>query len=228
MSNIKKICPNCNKEFSARRNKQIFCSKPCSKAKTKNGETKKCVICGNEFYVKGTQLRRGKSECCSKKCRGIQWGKILAERLKGVPVKWYAQGRKYEYKAQNELKNEGCFITTRSPGSKGIFDVFGIKILDDNVCLYLVQVKALKKTSTVNRALPRQERAALIKSIQSNKFPVWFGGVKTSGKPGWTSQLLVELWIWEKRVGWHKFRLNLETYLWEVRGKEPELVELEK
>ena len=216
-SNIKKECPICKKEFIPHHSWQVYCSKKCGAALKRKGEILKCAICGKEFYRKRKEIKRGKSLCCSKECRGKWWSKVLTERLKGIPARWYSQGRSYEYKAIQELKEkEGCFLAVRSPGSKGMFDIFGLKIDEKDVYLYLIQVKALKRTSTVNRALPKQERAILLKSVKDNIFPFWRGKkeITNKGKPAWATKLFIELWIWEKRVGWHKFRLDFNNFNW--------------
>jgi len=48
----------------------------------KNGTYKKCVICGNEFYVIPAQERKGRYLCCSKEC-GYKLRSNLGSKKKG-------------------------------------------------------------------------------------------------------------------------------------------------
>jgi len=63
-----RVCIACNKEFNARHVSAAVCSDKCgAKHRRDSGidnETRKCVICGNEF-ISNKYL---KQKCCSKKC----------------------------------------------------------------------------------------------------------------------------------------------------------------
>lgn len=48
----------------------------------KNGKYKKCAICGGEFYVTPGQERKGKYNCCSKKC-GYKLRTLIGSKKKG-------------------------------------------------------------------------------------------------------------------------------------------------
>src|SRR3990167_2235389 len=208
-----KTCLICKKDFIPTRKKYNTCSKKCGGLYRRSGQQKRCVICRNYFYIKPYHVKmQSNANCCSIKCRGEWWSRrlILLDRGK-IPMKWYASGAKFERKGLIELREkEGCQIVTRSPQSRGIFDLYGIKFSETEIELYLIQVKALKNTSTVNAAVPKKERAIMLEKIKQNIYPVWANSKKLRGRPDWATRVYFEIWIYEKRKELHKFRLNLD------------------
>jgi len=62
-----KICPKCNKEFTIKHSKQIFCSYKCSNSYRATGEYIKCLVCSNETWKELNRIRK----FCSFKCYNI-------------------------------------------------------------------------------------------------------------------------------------------------------------
>ena len=68
---IKKICLNCGKEFEIphwRENTAKYCSPECQHEAHKKAPNCVCEICGKEFHIKPSQLRKSKHHCCSIEC----------------------------------------------------------------------------------------------------------------------------------------------------------------
>lgn len=65
---MNKICPICNKEFNAHKQKQVFCSIEC-KWKSQRLSDKKCIICWKVFHPSKSTVKT-----CSKEC----WYKSMA------------------------------------------------------------------------------------------------------------------------------------------------------
>jgi len=63
---LKKICPNCNKEFSYRAcvPNTVYCSKSCGAVHKRARKIRKCKYCQSKFYPK-----KSTSEYCSNKCK---------------------------------------------------------------------------------------------------------------------------------------------------------------
>jgi hypothetical protein len=68
-----KVCQQCKKEFTGRGNK--FCSRRCLGNSKIIKFVKKCIVCGNSFYV--IESRLIEARCCSFKCK--------VKAMKGVP-----------------------------------------------------------------------------------------------------------------------------------------------
>ena len=68
---IKKICLNCGKEFEIphwRENAAKYCSPECQHEAHKKAPNCVCEICGKEFHLKPSRLRKSKHHCCSVEC----------------------------------------------------------------------------------------------------------------------------------------------------------------
>lgn len=71
-----RTCPSCESEFLAERGThsedglRIYCSTKCAKVGLMRGTTKKCISCGQDFYIKNATARQRKeNHCCSFECR---------------------------------------------------------------------------------------------------------------------------------------------------------------
>lgn len=68
---IKKICLNCGKEFEIphwRENTAKYCSPKCRDESRKKEPNCICEICGKEFHLKPSQLKKYNHHCCSTEC----------------------------------------------------------------------------------------------------------------------------------------------------------------
>ena len=70
----KKECEFCSKEFSTYRISKKTCSKDCQmnliRKKTRRGEIRECKKCGNPFYCRPSEDRRGFiRKYCSRQCK---------------------------------------------------------------------------------------------------------------------------------------------------------------
>lgn len=68
---IKKICLNCGKEFEVphwREDTAKFCCPECRHESHKKEPNCACEICGKEFHIKPSQLKKSKHHCCSIEC----------------------------------------------------------------------------------------------------------------------------------------------------------------
>lgn len=68
---IKKICLNCGKEFEVphwRKNTAKYCSTKCQHESHKKESNCVCEICGKEFHLKPSLLKKYKHHCCSREC----------------------------------------------------------------------------------------------------------------------------------------------------------------
>ena len=59
---MKKICPTCNKEFGAHKQKQVFCSNKC-RWKSQRLPDRKCIVCWKLFHPSKSTVKT-----CSKEC----------------------------------------------------------------------------------------------------------------------------------------------------------------
>ena len=59
---MKKICPTCNKEFDAHKQKQVFCSNKC-RWKSQRLPDRKCMVCWKLFHPSKSTVKT-----CSKEC----------------------------------------------------------------------------------------------------------------------------------------------------------------
>lgn len=203
-------CLFCGQEFQPRHSYNKFCGKTCSGLNQKKRIKKSCEICAKEFEVKLSHLKN--SNCCSRKCRDLRWSKLLRSK-KQVPGRFYKKGRRYEYQALKELQiKERCQITARHAGSKGIFDIWGLRLDPEKASLYLVQVKAHKGARTLKRVLPKSERQIFIDRIQKNNF-TW-ADQKIRGIPKWADFIFFQVWLWIYRKGWKKFQWNFVKQDW--------------
>ena len=86
-----KECPSCGDIFLATRcshdtpdGLRIYCSEKCRDASLRNGEQRKCVNCGQEFYLNvATQKQRPDDACCSKRCSTEYHVGVLNKSWKG-------------------------------------------------------------------------------------------------------------------------------------------------
>lgn len=100
----------------------------------------------------------------------------------------YTRGRYTEYKAIKHLEKEGYFWTTRSPASKGMFDVTGVGIKGG----ILLQTKRTKR----KRLVPSMYKEEL-ESIQA-----WVDSL-----PVLPDNVRVEFWIMRDGIrAWTKIR----------------------
>ena len=75
---------------SSRNNKKVFCNIRCKAEfqktlKGKRAHKEKCIICGNEYFVKPSHIKNRKT--CSKKC-----SRILLSSRKGKETANYKRG----------------------------------------------------------------------------------------------------------------------------------------
>jgi very-short-patch-repair endonuclease len=114
----------------------------------KQGETKKCSICGSEFYSYPSTLRRGNGKYCSKRCATIAKNLIQRERGTDIEIllgRWLDENG-FEYTEQKPI--EGFTIT----------DFF----LEPNICLYADGdywhsiPKTMKRDVWINRQLMKR------------------------------------------------------------------------
>ena len=71
VSNIKKTCSRCGKEFFSRAaNKREYCSAECGYEDKKNRVMATCKVCGKEFEAMARDVGLGRSFLCSKDCSG--------------------------------------------------------------------------------------------------------------------------------------------------------------
>lgn len=68
---IIKTCPNCNKTYRARKNKQKYCSPTCVNEARQTYVSFKCENCGKECIRTRADLAKAKRSFCSKKCANI-------------------------------------------------------------------------------------------------------------------------------------------------------------
>jgi hypothetical protein len=100
----------------------------------------------------------------------------------------YARGRYTEYKSIKDLQKEGYFWCTRSPASKGMFDVTAVGVAG----AVLLQTKRTKR----KRLVPSMYKDEM-KSIQE-----WVDSL-----PVLPDFVRVEFWVHRDGVrGWTKFR----------------------
>ncbi len=210
-----KTCPNCGNIFRPKHSKNVCCSHKCSNRK---GKFVKCEQCGKEIWKKPYNLKAKKS-FCSKECADKGHSKFMRKKFPGGSGNpFYRSGRRYEYKVVRELLSDGFTFAMRSPGSKGVFDVWGIKITPTDLLLKLIQVKGMKNTKTFNRAIPRVERSIMFKSIVGDNFK-WWGKIR--GIPKWASIVNFEIWVYNKGKECHKFRL-----IFKEKAREPEVIKV--
>ena len=170
-----KICIYCKNNFVTKISSRKCCSVFCASriGRPKLGKIMNCTSCNKEIYRKKKHLI-WKFSYCSRQCAGTerskQLQKLFAIRRKGN--RFYVSGRRYEYKTVQKLLLQGYQIVTRSPGSRGIFDVYAIGFTQDKIILRFIQVKGLRNKKTVISALSKKERAALLKGITKNTF-IW-------------------------------------------------------
>ena len=88
-----KMCKMCKTKFKTRKKRnQYFCSRKCYlKYRAKNGKIIKCVVCGRDFYITQTEIRR-KRKFCSNKCMGLHYSKIKV----GKNNNFYKDGKSKE------------------------------------------------------------------------------------------------------------------------------------
>ena len=156
----KRICQYCGKEFYSlmkfvNRDGAKFCSYACAYKGRKtrfNSKTIKCAECGKGFLRSPSLISDYKHHFCSTKCYSLfqrkrnrgknnsNWkGGISVHniKIKGEGGKYMAgRGRAFERKAMKELILND-YYPIRSAGSRGLWDVIGIK-KDD---IKLIQVK---------------------------------------------------------------------------------------
>lgn len=100
------ICKYCKKEFQRKgRRIPVFCSRKCKAeyAKKMSGSTRICLVCKNEFYVKGNPRNRG--IYCSRKC-------AATGRIKGKIIKCGYCGKEV-YKYRVHLRNHKDHFCSR-------------------------------------------------------------------------------------------------------------------
>lgn len=100
----------------------------------------------------------------------------------------YQRGRYSEYKAIKHLQKEGYFYCTRSPASKGMFDVIGVGY-DGGI---LLQTKRTKRKKIVP-SMYKEEMESIQKFVDS--------------LPYLPDNIRIEFWVQRDGVrGWTKFR----------------------
>ena len=231
MSNVSKgrknekkprICLWCGEWFIYIRKTQVYCSKKCSGLAKRKKQKTSCNECGEEIWRKPTEMTRREKHYCSKECANDGHAKFMRKILpKGTKNKLYITGRRYEHKTVHALFEEGYNFATRTPGSRGVFDVWGIKFFEDSIHLRLIQVKAMKGVKTALSALARKDRAIMIQGVEKNNF-AWAG--KMRGVPKWASTVSFELWVYDRKRGLHKFFLDVPSLEW--RAREPEIIDV--
>lgn len=116
-----------------------------------------------------------------------------------MPNNNYVRGRQSEYRAIKDLKKMGYYWCTRSPASKGLFDVTGIGVLGG----IALQIKRTKR----KRLVPSMYKAdfqAIQEFIDAQEHIPEF--------------IRFEFWIHREGVrGWTKYLFQ--------KGKEPILIE---
>jgi len=176
----KKNCLMCGKEYTPDKgnkekwDKSKYCSMICLNKSKFNGSINVCGICGKEFYRSKDKFAKHKHHFCSAKCYNRY------QVIKVTGNKWYRKGVRAEHECVHKLIDKG-YITDRSAGSLGIFDVFGFR--KDSV--KLVQVKS---TSKKKYTFPAKDLKKMI-------------GI---GVPELCSK---ELWVKYDRRGYHYFKL---------------------
>jgi len=203
---VNKKCSLCDKIFVPRHSYNKFCSKSCGK---KKGNYVLCLSCKKSIWKKPYDIKNKKC-FCSRNCANSFHSKFMRIKLKnGSGNPYYRSGRRYEYKVIQELYADGFMFVTRSVGSKGIFDVWGIKLSSHEIVLKLIQVKGMRNVKTFNSAISKKERAILFNSILNDNFKFGFNfQKKIIGIPVWVNIVHFELWLYEKNKGCHKFRLQ--------------------
>lgn len=102
---VTKICKNCGKEFVVPKwyGTGDYCSKECSDASKRAKPNVKCAVCGKEFHLKESIIKRSKTGlfCCSKECMGklrsrIYLGENNANYRNNTLSYYYNNGFKYQ------------------------------------------------------------------------------------------------------------------------------------
>ena len=76
-----KICPNCGRQFSTSKKKQIYCSVQCARACKRQPIRRRCIICGGQLEIsKRSPNRRGINTYRCLNCGEEQWW----DRYKGI------------------------------------------------------------------------------------------------------------------------------------------------
>jgi len=217
--------PMLGKKHSTKTKRKI--SETLKRGERKRGGYKKCIICDREFYLMPSDFNNKNYQCCGKKCRGEWWSKKLTKNLSFENgMKLYKSGRRYEYKTLLKLYAEKYTFCIRSPNSRGIFDVWGIKFKGNEIELILIQVKGIKNAKTLKSALPRKERIIMLNAIENDNFK--WGNGKIRGIPKWANMVNFEVWVWEKGRKCYRYRLNLENKEWFLRDSFKFMEEIKK
>lgn len=104
-------CKNCNKELDTAKRIGRFCSTHCYEewAKQNNAPNCKCVICGREFYMKPSRIKRNTNGVvCSKECSII----LRSQYMSGTGNHQYGLIGKLNssYKGETTISNYGYVL----------------------------------------------------------------------------------------------------------------------
>jgi hypothetical protein len=103
----------------------------------------------------------------------------------------YTRGRYTEYKSIKHLEKEGFFWLTRSPASKGMFDVTGLSVTGEGIAL---QTKRTKRKKLVP-SMYKKEMDEIQKFVDSLEVL--------------PDNMRVEFWVQRDGIkGWVKFRFK--------------------
>lgn len=106
VNEIKKICPECGKEFVAHRVDKIYCSSKCvqrhyqSKHKKAKMINKICPICGKKFRTKNTKIKY-----CSDECRDVVYNDYQAKMMDTIKRK---RKKREENKKEKRIEKAIC------------------------------------------------------------------------------------------------------------------------
>jgi len=200
-----KECVTCGVSFVPSRPEYPNCSKKCGGIYKNTSVKVNCGTCGQEINRKLSHYKKHKSHYCSRSCADKGHSKFMIETMGKIPKgnKNYISGRRYEYKVVNYLKSVG-YIAQRSPGSRGVFDVWGFVVTPDAINLRFIQVKAYKNINT-DKALSKKDKSIMIDRISNNNF-TWAEKIK--GVPKWSKTTTFELWVFNKKGKCNKFKLD--------------------
>lgn len=147
---VTKICKNCGKEFVVPRwyGTGDYCSKKCSDASKMAKPNVKCAICGREFHLKESVIKKSKTGlfCCSKQCVGklrsrIYLGENNPNYRNNSLSYYYNNGYKYQQIKIHDFhpyKNKGNYYPYHRyviEQNHEMFDNSYFNIINDNFYL---------------------------------------------------------------------------------------------
>lgn len=147
---VTKICKNCGKEFVVPKwyGTGDYCSKKCSDASKRAKSNVKCAICGKEFHLKESVIKKSKTGlfCCSKQCMGklrsrIYLGENNPNYRNNSLSYYYNNGYKYQQIKVHDFhpyKNKGNYYPYHRyviEQNHEMFDNSYFNIINDNFYL---------------------------------------------------------------------------------------------